>query len=176
MGSVGAKKQSGTADNRQSFIDGLVNDITRDVDVYSEPSDLIDNGDIQGIVEAYAMTHPDVDEEELLRDIRNAVEAKINPLAKYDIPSADLTAHHANDIKAGDVLRDGIINEKDGKFDRTKWNFTELGGQDFLYDDITVTSVKVGPKTTKVTAKTSKGNTVTKTFKNSDIIQKRGKK
>ena len=194
MGSIGANRNSASGQSPQDFVNNLVNDITRDVNYETSPEDLISSGDIQSIVEAYAMTHPNVDEEELLKSVREAVEAKINPLSKFDKPAARLTTHYATDIKAGDTITDEIIKGDGTKKNRVQWTFHPEGQSTFKetpYSDIIVTEVKAGPKTTKVTGKFDRAITkmnpkkedygkdfikVTKTFKNEDIIQKRGKK
>ena len=112
----------------------------------------------------------------------------VDPLAKFD--SDAFKATYAQDIKAGDKITDKIINETDGSAAHKMWTFHPEGAGTFTaYPyDVTVKTVKVSGKTTKITAlfdramtkrnpqKSDWGKdfiTVTKTFKNNDVIQKR---
>lgn len=104
MGSIGANRNSANGQSPQDFVNNLANDITRNVAVDASPEELINNGDIQGIVEAYAMTHPNVDEEELLKSVREAVEAKINPSKK----STEIDAKGKNGDKVASLLFNAI--------------------------------------------------------------------
>ena len=117
-----------------------------------------------------------------------------NPLAKYDKPWARITAHYANTIKAGDTITDGLIKSDGTEKNGVEWTFHPEGYASFKsipHNDLIVTEVKVGTKTTKITAlfdnAVNKLNPkpedygkdmikVTKTFKNDDIIEKRAKK
>ena len=111
-----------------------------------------------------------------------------NPLAKFD--SNAFKATYASDIKPGDKITDKIINETTGAASHKMWTYHPAGADTFqAYPyDVQVTAVKVGAKTTKVTAKWDKAMTkrnpqpsdwgkdfitVTKTFKNKDVLQKR---
>lgn len=80
-----AEKASGKKDEYTTWRDELVRDITKDVNANTDPSELISNGDIQSVVEAYAMTHKGVDEEKILKDIEKAVQAKLKSSMGGDI-------------------------------------------------------------------------------------------
>lgn len=99
-------------------------------------------------------------------------------LAKFS--NEQLKATRANDIKVGDFLNGKAVNSSD-EMARAQWN-KDLGEgikiKEAVYNDIKVTEVKVGSKTTKISGEyTNRGRiiTVSKTFKNGDILQKRRK-
>ena len=111
-----------------------------------------------------------------------------DPLAKYS--NEVFKATYASDIKPGDKITDRVINENTGKGEHKMWTYHPEGNETFKgYPyDVTVQSVKVSGKTTKITAlfdmamvKTNPKESdwgknfmvVTKTFKNGDILQKR---
>ena len=66
----------------EKFVNDLVDDITKDVNINSNPEDLLSNGDVQSIVEAYAVMHKDVDEDKILKAVRDGVEQKIGGKSK----------------------------------------------------------------------------------------------
>ena len=79
MGSVGASRNSANNTNiRDKFVNDMVREATSSIPVNGEfdASSLISNGDIQSAVEAFVIQFGG-DEDEILRDIRNAVDAKI---------------------------------------------------------------------------------------------------
>jgi len=71
----------------EQFIEDLVKDITKDISAEEgqmNPEELISNGDVQSIVEAYAIEHKGTDEDKMLNDIRDAVEKALKK--KYNLP------------------------------------------------------------------------------------------
>lgn len=101
--------------------------------------------------------------------------AKQNPLAKYENMSE--SPAYVTDIKVGDTLSGRVVNESTGQNERSKWtmdNGAVVMKNVEMLSDIKVTSVKVSGKTTKIVGTaTSSGYTVSKTFKNGAIVQKR---
>ena len=74
---IASGKKSSSETRDEKFVNDLVNDITKDVNANSDPEDLISNGDVQSIVEAYAIMHKDVNEDKILKAVRDGVELKI---------------------------------------------------------------------------------------------------
>lgn len=73
---------------REQFIKALVKDITKDIGAEEgqmNPEELISNGDIQSIVEAYAIEHKGTDEDKMLNDIRDAVEKALKGKENPDV-------------------------------------------------------------------------------------------
>ena len=114
--------------------------------------------------------------------------AKTDPLAKFS--NQTFKATYASDIKAGDKITDKIIDENTGNGSHKMWTFHPNNADTFqAYPyDVKVQSVKASGKTTKITALWDKAMTmrnpqksdwgknfitVTKTFKNGDILQVR---
>lgn len=74
---IASGKKSSSETRDEKFVNDLVNDITKDVNANSDPEDLMSNGDVQSIVEAYAIMHKDVNENKILKAVRDGVEQKI---------------------------------------------------------------------------------------------------
>ena len=186
---AGGGSGGGKANEQEKFVNEMVEAMTRQ---YTREETPFSNSDLEGAVEAYAMTHKGVDENALLNTIRGKVDT-VQKTAKLEKFSNNaFKATYASDIKPGDEITDKIINESTGNTAHKMWTFHPEGYdtfQGYPYD-VTVTSVKVSGKTTKVTAVFDKAMikrnpqpsdwgkdlmTVTKTFKNNDILQKRKK-
>ncbi len=75
---IASGKKSSSQTRDEKLVNDLVNDITKDVNANSDPEDLISNGDVQSIVEAYAIMHKDVNENKILKAVRDGVEQKIS--------------------------------------------------------------------------------------------------
>jgi len=73
---------SGTLESSEdAFVSEMVEAMTRE---YTQDETPMSNGDLESVVEAYAMTHPDSDENELLDRIRLAIERKLNSVEKTE--------------------------------------------------------------------------------------------
>lgn len=73
------KSNTNAKDRDEKFINDLVKEATAAIPVNGEfdADDLMSNGDIQSIVEAYAIMYKGVNEDKLLNEIRNRIDAQL---------------------------------------------------------------------------------------------------
>ena len=157
----------------------------------------LSTGDLQAAVEAFAMTHPEVDEMDLLMaieteagliergvsDNKKGSDRNEKALAKVTSSAAKTKGMYAEDFKVGDTITSFGYDENGNNRHKLTWSkkSAEFGnmGRDVVYEDMRVTSVKKQANGVKITAEYVGGNgvkyTATRVFKNREILTKRTK-
>lgn len=98
-----------SGDDRENFIKGIVEDATQHYDWDEIP---LSNSDIEAAVEAYAMTHRGVDEDDLLNEIRDRIDqtTRSNEALEYYASGEGM---YINQYLRGRVGSDFSVNDSD---------------------------------------------------------------
>ena len=91
-------KREGKMSENERFIEELARDL-------NNPESGLSNGDMQGAVEAYAMTHPNVDEDEMMEAVRKRASAIWNANVEKRVASGNINDYQVRHRMNGVSIR-----------------------------------------------------------------------